>query len=116
MAEDLREVKLPTETPEPHELKWEAGIYGLDRLIVLRPTRSPDVEVGRKRFEVLVGSSVYGVGPFVQIRGGAVRVGDGVQDRSGPPTSKDMVTADVEIWWAWLWWDGGRRHGRKREQ
>ena len=44
LVENLREAKLPSETPEPHELTWEAGVYGLDQLIVLRPSRSPNGE------------------------------------------------------------------------
>jgi hypothetical protein len=58
LMQDLREVKLPNETPEPHELGWETGTYGLDELIVLRPSRSPNVETGRRRFDVLAASRV----------------------------------------------------------
>jgi hypothetical protein len=112
MAEDLREVKPPTETPEPHELKWGAGIYGLDGLIVLRPTRSPDVEVGRKHFEVLVGSSVYGGGPPVQIRGDALRLGEGFQDRGGPPTRKDLKKATSRFGGPGIGGMGGGMAGR----
>ena len=92
LTENLREVKLPSETPEPHELAWEAGSYGLDRLIVLRPTGSPNVEAGRRRLDVLVGSSFYGDGPAVQSRGESVRIRYGVQDRGGPPTKSDLQT------------------------
>jgi hypothetical protein len=92
LMENLRDVKLPSATPEPHELTWEAGVYGLDKLIVLRPTRSPNVEADRRRLEVLVGSFVYGGGPAVQIRGDSVRVYDGIQDRSGSPSKKDLDT------------------------
>ena len=49
LEQDLRDVKDQTEA-----MKWEAGMYGLNELIVLRPTQSPDVEVGRRRFDVLV--------------------------------------------------------------
>ena len=49
LVEDLREVQDPSQG-----LKWEAGIYGLNELIVLRPKKSPDVESGRHRFDVLV--------------------------------------------------------------
>jgi len=49
LLEDLGEVKDPSEG-----LKWERGTYGLNELIVLRPKQSPDVEAGRKRFDVLV--------------------------------------------------------------
>jgi hypothetical protein len=58
LAQNLRAVKPTAETPEPHELEWEPGTYGLDELIVMRPTRSPNVEAGRKRFDVLVASNV----------------------------------------------------------
>ena len=92
LVENLREAKLPSETPEPHELTWEAGVYGLDQLIVLRPSRSPNGEAERRRFDILVGCSVYGGGPVIQIRGDSVRVYDGIQDRSGPPTKKDLDT------------------------
>ena len=92
LMENLREVKLPSETPEPHELAWESGVYGLDRLIVLRPSRSPNVEAGRRSFDVLVGSSVVLGGPAVQIRGDSVWVYDGVQNRGGPPSKKDLET------------------------
>jgi hypothetical protein len=92
LMESLREVKVPTETPEPHQLMWESGIYGLDRLIVLRPTRSLNVEAGRRRFDALVGSSVYGGGPPVQIRGESDRVRDGTEVRFGPPTKIDLET------------------------
>jgi hypothetical protein len=92
LMENLRAVKLPSETPEPHELAWESGVYGLDRLIVLRPSRSPNVEAGRRSFDVLVGSSVVLGGPAVQIRGDSVRVSDGVLNRDGPPSKKDLET------------------------
>jgi hypothetical protein len=49
LVEDLGEVKDPSDG-----LKWEPGTYGLNELIVLRPKQSPDVEAGRKRFDVLV--------------------------------------------------------------
>jgi hypothetical protein len=92
LTENLREVKLPSETPEPRELVWEAGSYGLDRLIVLRPNRSPNIEAGRRRLDVLVGSSFYGDGPAVQSRGESVRVRDGIQDRGGSPAKSDLQT------------------------
>jgi len=49
LVEDLRDVNDPSEA-----MKWEPGTYGLNELIVLRPTQSPDVETGRRRFDVLV--------------------------------------------------------------
>jgi hypothetical protein len=58
LAQDLREVISAAQSPEPHELEWEPGTYGLDELIVLRPTRSPNIEPARKRFDVLVASRV----------------------------------------------------------
>jgi hypothetical protein len=94
LAANLRDIKLPSETPEPHEPAWEAGVYGLDRLIVLRPSHSANVEAGRRRLEVLAASSVYGGGPTVQLRGDAVRVPNGIEARPGPPTKKDLETAN----------------------
>jgi len=52
LVEDLRDVNDPSEA-----MKWEPGTYGLNELIVLRPTQSPDVEAGRRRFDVLVAVS-----------------------------------------------------------
>jgi hypothetical protein len=49
--EDVREVKNPSEG-----LRWEPGTYRLNELIVLRPTAAPDVEAGRRRFDVLADS------------------------------------------------------------
>jgi hypothetical protein len=95
LTENLREVKLPTETPEPTELAWELGVYGLDQLIVLRPTRPPGVEGGRKRFDVLVGSFFAGSLPSIQLRGEplgtSIGTGQGgTENRGGPPTQEDL--------------------------
>ncbi len=49
---DLR-VITPAGTPEPHELQFELGVYGIDSLMVLRPTRSGPLELDRKRFDIL---------------------------------------------------------------
>jgi hypothetical protein len=99
LVEHFRDVKLPVDTPEPRELAWEQGTYGLDRLIVLRPTRSQDVEAGRRRFDVLVGS-FYNFGPTIQLRGEQPTVystiGDGVQYRRGPPSKKDLETSNSD--------------------
>jgi hypothetical protein len=95
LTESLREVKLPTETPEPYELTWELGVYGLDQLVVLRPTRSPGVEAGRKRFDALAGSFVSGSQPSIQLRGEPlgtiVTTGQGAdENRGGPPTQEEL--------------------------
>ncbi len=71
LMHDLREVKLSVGTVAPQELEWEPGIYGLNELIVLRPSRSANVESGRRRFDVLVASHVNGRPYPVQVRGAA---------------------------------------------
>ncbi len=97
LTEDLREVTVPTETTEPHELAWEPGTFGLDRLIVLRPTQTRNIEKGRRRFDIVLGSFAYYPRPSIQIRGEPpntnVITSDGVQDRGGPPTKKDLETS-----------------------
>jgi hypothetical protein len=101
LAENLRNATIAVETPEPHELEWEPGFYGLDQLIVMRPTRSPAPEPERRRFDVLVSCFFSGYGPVTQVRGrnpgDAFEVGDGVQVRSGPPDRKDL---DGHFWGA----------------
>ena len=68
LVENLRQAKLPTETPEPHELAFEPGRYGLDTIIVLRPAHLQNEEAGRKRFDVLVAVTADGSWPGVQLR------------------------------------------------
>jgi hypothetical protein len=65
----LSEITPAADSPEPHELRWELGTYGLDRLYVLRPSRSPGVEPTRKSFEVLVACFFGGAGPTVRVSG-----------------------------------------------
>jgi hypothetical protein len=77
--EDLRQVQ---ETSEA--LKWEPGTYALNELIVIRPTRSKDVETGRKRFDVL--ARVYADG-----------VQHGVQFRQAAPTSTELDRGYFEM-------------------
>jgi hypothetical protein len=95
LSDNLRQVQAPTESPEAHELTWERGFYGLDRLIVLRASAAQKVGSGQRRFEVILGSFVYGAGPSLQVRGEPpnkfVRVGGGLVDRGGPPTKAELV-------------------------
>jgi len=96
LTEDLRAVTSPSQTPEPHELEWETGTYGLDKLIVLRPAQPQPVEPEIRRFDVLVGCFVNDFGPSIQLRGlnpgDGVAVGDGFEVRGGAPTKKDLET------------------------
>ena len=72
LEQDLRIVKDQTEA-----MKWEAGMYGLNELIVLRPTQLPDVEVGRRRFDILVACRTPELGRAMKLS-------------SGPPTKDDL--------------------------
>ena len=83
LLEDLQEIRLATDSPEPRELSWELGTYGLDQLIVLRPTRSLPVEPGRRRFDVIAASFVNGTGPAVH-------------PRDVPPDKQDFATASAQ--------------------
>jgi hypothetical protein len=65
----LSEIKSASDSPEPNELRWELGTYGLDRLYVLRPTRSPGAVPTRKRFDILVACFFGGSGPRVRRSG-----------------------------------------------
>jgi len=75
LVEDLRDVNDSSEA-----MKWEPGTYGLNELIVLRPTQSPDVEAGRRRFDVLVAVRQRSFGHAIQLVG------------SGPPPKNDLQT------------------------
>ncbi len=90
----VENLQRPTETPEPNEQTWELGTYGLDHLIVLRPSRSPRAQTGQRRFDILTGIFANGPGPTVQLRGegnASVMTGQGaLVDRGGPPTPKDL--------------------------
>jgi hypothetical protein len=67
LAAYLSEIRQPSKSPDPHELRWELGIYGLDRLFVLRPTRSHDINPTRRRFDVLVGCFIADFGPSLAL-------------------------------------------------
>ena len=54
---DLLEADLEELKPRGASLDFEIGTYGLSELIVLRPSRSRDVEPGRRRLDVLVAIS-----------------------------------------------------------
>jgi hypothetical protein len=60
LTEDLRAIKeAPDEAAAVH---WEPGTYKLSELIILRPTPPGAIEVGRKRFEILVETRPAGFG------------------------------------------------------
>jgi len=72
LLEDLRDVNNPSEA-----IKWEPGTYRLNELIVLRPTQSPDVETGRRQFDLLVAVRQRNFGHAIHL---------------GPPTADDLQT------------------------
>jgi len=74
LEENVRDVKNPSEG-----VKWEAGTYGLDELIVVRPTQSQDVQAGRRRFDVFVTCRTLGFRRAMLIQ-------------RFPPTEKELET------------------------
>jgi len=84
LMEDLREVRLPSESPKPRELDWETGTYGLDELIVLRPSRSENGATGTRHFDVLVASNASGSWYPIPING-------------GPPERKELETVNQKM-------------------
>jgi hypothetical protein len=80
LTQDLHDVKSSVETPEPHELEWEPGTYGLNALTVLRPSRAQDVGTGRRRFDVLVATRSFGAPEWIQVR-------------DSPPEQKDVESS-----------------------
>jgi hypothetical protein len=102
LTENLHEVRLPTESPDPRELMWETGLYGLEQLIVMRPSSLPGVETGQRRFDILAGSFASMPGSFIQLRAepadGSFQTGEGpVVNRGGPPTKKDLETRNSRL-------------------
>ena len=94
LTDYLRHEDRPPTTPEPNVIALEPGVYGLDSLVVLRPTSSQAVEAGRKRYDVLVAASMDGSAPIIQLRGepphNLIQTGHGLVDRGGPPTQAEL--------------------------
>ena len=92
-------MKLPSQSPKPEELEWETGTYGLDELIVLRPTRSQNAATGTRRFDVLVACRAPAVAvPWF-----------GIQDRVGPPGKTDLEANVHRNMGRWAVWQARRR-------
>ncbi len=76
-ADDLHEIRTAAESPQPRELQFELGTYGVDSLVVLRPAHAQPVEPGRKRFNILAASFANGDPLHIEAR-------------RGPPDKQDL--------------------------
>jgi hypothetical protein len=81
---DLLERDLGESNPPGASFDVDVGTYGLFELIALVPSRSRDVEPGRKRFDVL--AAVFAPDQFHRI-----------QLALGPPSNRDLESPELMI-------------------